>query len=49
MFDFFRRLLGEPAPQPIPDALWDDVFAGIVWFDDLTEGERARLRDFAAL
>ncbi|MBK6575803.1 MAG: zinc-dependent peptidase [Sandaracinaceae bacterium] len=48
MFDFFRRLLGEPAPQPIPDALWDDVFAGIVWFDDLTEGERARLREFAA-
>jgi len=48
MFAFLRRLLGEPAPRPIPDALWDDVFAGIVWFDELSDLERARLREYAA-
>lgn len=47
MFDFLRRLIGDPAPEPIPDALWEGVLAGIVWFDDLTPDERARLREYA--
>ena len=47
MFDFLRRLLGDPAPQAIPDELWGEVLARIVWFDDLTEEERARLREYA--
>lgn len=47
MFDFLRKLMGDPAPAPIPDELWDPVFAGIVWFDDLTPEERTRLRDYA--
>lgn len=47
MFDFLRKLFGDPAPAPIADALWHEVFPAIVWFDELSAEERARLRECA--